>query len=176
MLDLLKKIGVPATVAAVIATLVTVVPLLFTVDERYAKREEFKQWALHIQEENDNLKRELAQAVGFQQAMVELIRAGKLPTNFSFSEDQDARVVQVNLIESIKEAIAQRRAKEQEQAIKEIASKVVKAPESPASAAPAPEKVLEKAPIVIEKPRNWKELNEGLMRQEQRLILPIEKK
>jgi hypothetical protein len=39
MLELLKKFGLPASVAALVALLVTVIPLVFKFDNRYAKED-----------------------------------------------------------------------------------------------------------------------------------------
>ena len=52
-LESAKKIGMPATVAAVVSVLVTVTPFMFKIDERYAK-------ATELQESIDRNKEDLA--------------------------------------------------------------------------------------------------------------------
>lgn len=160
MLDLLKKIGVPATVAAVIASLVTTVPLLFKVDERYAKASDVTVVVAKLEKDNTDLRHELAQTIGFQQAMVALIQQGKLPANahptsYEYNETGGFMRVQFRGIYPSKEAAS-----------------AASAPASAASAV-APKPVIlrmEKSGKELEKPMNWKELSDGLMRQQQRLI------
>jgi len=158
MLDLLKKIGVPATVAAVIATLVTVVPFLFKIDERYAKEEDLKAQVAKLEAANNDLRKELAQLVGFQQAMVSLIQQGKTAKPVSYELDEVGGFMRVQL-----------KIEEKPKDVKEPA------PAASAASAPAP------APAVtqlrrnselekLEKPRSWKELSDGLARQQMRLI------
>jgi len=70
MLDLLKKIGIPATVAAVIASLVTMVPLLFKLDERYAKEEDLTAQTARTEKVINELTVEISRLAGTQQVMV----------------------------------------------------------------------------------------------------------
>jgi len=150
MLDLLKKIGLPATLAAVIASLVVAVPLAFNLDERYAKRADFKEVITKLEADNSNLRHELAQAVGFQQAMLALLQAGKVPTPTAFDATTAPRLLYaVDTIEAMK----------------------VKPPEKAASAPDPSASAPTKGKKVLEKPQNWKELSEGLVRQQQRLML-----
>lgn len=53
LIESAKKIGMPATVAAIVSVLVTVTPFLFKIDERYAKASE-------LQESIDQNKEDLA--------------------------------------------------------------------------------------------------------------------
>lgn len=73
MIELLKKLGLPNIVVAVIAALVTVTPFLFSIDERYAKSAEVEKELVELRRQNSELARELAQNTGFQQAIVALM-------------------------------------------------------------------------------------------------------
>jgi len=158
MLDLLKRIGVPATVAAVIATLVTVVPFLFKIDERYAKEEDLKAQVAKLEAANNDLRKELAQLVGFQQAMVSLIQQGKTAKPVSYELDEAGGFMRVQL--KIEE-------KPKVQVLPQAAS-------APASAASAPTVIIQPRRTreleKLEKPQSWKELSDGLARQQMRLI------
>lgn len=149
MNDFLAKFGLPAVLSAIVSAAIVAVPLLFKVDERYAKDSDLKAAVLKLEASNIDLRHELAQSVGFQQAMVALIQAGKIkPTSF------DAEQFLGGLIQ-----VADR--------------DVVVKPQAAASAASAPIKpMLVAPPRKQEKPINWKELSEGLVRQQQRLIQP----
>lgn len=70
MLELLKKIGIPASVAAVIATVVTLLPFIFKIDERYAKAEELKSEVVKIDERLNALTVEVGRLAGIQQVLV----------------------------------------------------------------------------------------------------------
>jgi hypothetical protein len=75
MLELLKKIGIPATVAAVIATLVTTVPLLFKIDERYAKDEDLVAQTSRTEKAINELTVEISKLSGTQETIVTLMAA-----------------------------------------------------------------------------------------------------
>jgi hypothetical protein len=75
MIELLKKIGIPATVAAVIASLVTMVPLLFKIDERYAKEEDLVAQTARTEKVINELTVEISRLAGTQQVMVTLMAA-----------------------------------------------------------------------------------------------------
>lgn len=119
MIEILKKIGLPATVAAAVAALVVTVPLLFKIDERYAKDEDVQKYIKKLEKKIEKQNNELAQLAGFQQAMVMLIQQGRVPT----------------------------------------------APPAPGLAR-GPASV---DPVVVEKPKNWSEINEALSKQQSRL-------
>jgi hypothetical protein len=70
MLELLKKIGVPATVSAVIAALVTIMPFLFKLDERYAKASELEQAITKVDKQMQALTVEVGRLAGIQQVLV----------------------------------------------------------------------------------------------------------
>lgn len=73
MMEILKKIGIPATVAAIISVLVTVTPFLFKIDDRYAKAHQLQ---LAI-EKNDAKTRiltaEIAKLAGVTEVLVAVI-------------------------------------------------------------------------------------------------------
>lgn len=79
MLELLKKIGIPATVAAVIASLVTMVPLLFKLDERYAKEEDLVAQTARTEKVINELTVEISRLAGTQQVMVTLMAVQPRP-------------------------------------------------------------------------------------------------
>jgi FtsZ-binding cell division protein ZapB len=79
MQDLLQKIGIPTAIATSISLLIVVVPLLFKIDERYAKQQSLEQEVSRLEKENNDLRRELALLSGFQQAMTTFIREGRIP-------------------------------------------------------------------------------------------------
>ena len=70
MLDLLKKIGLPASVAAVIATLVTLLPFIFKIDERYAKSNELTEAVEKMDQRLNALTVEVGRLAGIQQVLV----------------------------------------------------------------------------------------------------------
>ena len=75
MLELLKKIGIPATVAAVIASLVTLLPILFKIDERYAKAEDLQQQIKKVEDDMNQLSIEVGKLAGTQQVLVSIMSA-----------------------------------------------------------------------------------------------------
>jgi len=79
MIELLKRIGIPATVAAVIASLVTMVPLLFKIDERYAKEEDLVAQTARTEKVINELTVEISRLAGTQQVMVTLMAAQNRP-------------------------------------------------------------------------------------------------
>jgi hypothetical protein len=149
MLEILKKIGLPATVSAVIAALVTITPFLFQIDERYAKAGDVENQLHELRKQNEALLRELAQVVGFQAAMVQFVQEGRFPRSTPAPAPRPA----VPLHPPI------------------AAQPPAPAP-APVSPPPTTPSVVEKE-ISIEAPRNWKELNDGLIRQQQRIAIPV---
>jgi hypothetical protein len=75
MLELLKKIGVPATVAAVIATLVTITPFIFKIDERYAKQDDLEAQAARNEKIINELTVEIGKLSGTQEVLVTMMAA-----------------------------------------------------------------------------------------------------
>ena len=79
MNDVLAKIGIPTAIGIAISLVVVVTPMLFKIDERYAKQEALEAEVQKLEKQNAELRAELAQATGFQQAMVAFIQQGRLP-------------------------------------------------------------------------------------------------
>jgi hypothetical protein len=79
MVELLKKIGIPATIAAVIATLVTMIPLMFKLDERYAKEEDLAAQTVRTEKAINELTVEISRLAGTQQVMVTLMAGQNRP-------------------------------------------------------------------------------------------------
>lgn len=75
MLELLKKIGLPATVAAIIASLVTLLPVLLKIDERYAKAEELALQIKKVEDDMNLLSIEIGKLAGTQQVLVSIMSA-----------------------------------------------------------------------------------------------------
>lgn len=73
MFELLKKLGIPAAVAAVVALLVTIVPLIFKFDSRYAKEDDVNGHLAELTRQVNDLTVEVGQMVGTQQVLVTLI-------------------------------------------------------------------------------------------------------
>lgn len=73
MYEILKKIGIPATVAAVIASLVVTVPFLFQLDERYAKSDEVKTEIEKTGKAINEIAVELGKVSGTQATIVQLM-------------------------------------------------------------------------------------------------------
>lgn len=73
MIDTLKKIGLPATVSAIIAALITILPFIFKIDERYAKEEDVKAQAEQTEKAINNLALEIGRLAGSQEVMITLM-------------------------------------------------------------------------------------------------------
>lgn len=71
--ETLKKVGFPATVAAVIATAVTLVPFLFKVDERYAKSSQVEAIVSENEERLAILTAEVGKLTGVTEVLVAVI-------------------------------------------------------------------------------------------------------
>lgn len=72
---LLKNVGIPAIISAVIAALVTVIPFLFKIDERYAKDDEVKEQTVRTQKALTDLNAEIAKLAGTQEVIVTIVAA-----------------------------------------------------------------------------------------------------
>lgn len=75
MLDLLKKIGLPATIAAIIASLITLLPIVFKIDERYAKADELAEQIKKVEDDMNSLSIEIGKLAGTQQVLVSILSA-----------------------------------------------------------------------------------------------------
>lgn len=157
MLELLKKIGIPATVAAVIASLVTIVPFLFKIDERYAKDSDLDAVTAKFEKKIEKQNREIAQLAGYQQAMIMFLQQGRSPSSTAALSPP---VEPVAATPAPMPAPAPVAAAPHPKLTAPAELFVVKPAADAASKPPRP----------IEKPTNWRELNDGLMRQQSRLI------
>lgn len=75
MLELLKKIGIPASVAAMVALLVTVIPLVFKFDARYAKDDDLNELNVQVSKQISDLTVEVGQLAGTTQVLVTILAA-----------------------------------------------------------------------------------------------------
>lgn len=132
MFETLKKIGVPTAFATVIVLLVMVVPFLFKIDERYAKQITLETEISRLENQNTDLVRELAQAAGFQQAMIAILK--------------------------------------QQSAAPALSAPLRATPLTRPTPVPAVVIDIPAPPPPLEQPKNWKDLSDGLLRQQQRLI------
>lgn len=82
MFETLKKLGIPATVAAIVASLITIIPLIFKFDNRYAKEDDVNTHISDMTRRMDDLTVEFGKIVGTQQVIVTLMSAqNKLAAN-----------------------------------------------------------------------------------------------
>ena len=153
MQDILSKIGIPTAIGTAISLVVVVTPMLFKIDERYAKQEALEAEVQKLEKQNAELRAELAQAAGFQQAMVAFIQQGRLPR--PAEPAQPAATAAPAPIEVPPARV--------------FAPAPQPAPAIPRIEASGPIEVPASNAGVVEAPRNWKELNEGLTRQQRRL-------
>lgn len=72
MLELLKKLGLPSAVAAVVAALVTITPFIFKIDERYAKATELEEEIQKLEVKNNALSAEVAKLAGVTEVLVSI--------------------------------------------------------------------------------------------------------
>ena len=72
MLELLKKLGLPSAVAAVVAALITIIPFIFKIDERYAKATELQQEIQKLEVKNNALSAEVAKLAGITEVLVSI--------------------------------------------------------------------------------------------------------
>jgi hypothetical protein len=75
MVEFLKKIGFPATVAAIVGALVTIIPIFFKLDERYAKEEKLTQEIAQVNKQINDLSIEVGKLAGSTQVLVSVMSA-----------------------------------------------------------------------------------------------------
>jgi len=73
--DLLKKLGVPSAVAALVALLVTVIPMILKADSRYTKEEDFNKSIKELTEKVNALTSETGRIAGTTQVLVAVLAA-----------------------------------------------------------------------------------------------------
>src|ERR1035437_6065218 len=74
-LAFLKKIGLPGIIAGMVSALVTMVPILFQIDERYAKADDIEPKMVVISKQLTDLTTEVGRLAGTQQVMVAIMSA-----------------------------------------------------------------------------------------------------
>ena len=72
-----KKVGMPSLIAAMVAGVVTLVPYLFRLDERYAKAEATDAKLVVISNQLSELTTEVGKLAGTQQVMVSIMSAAQ---------------------------------------------------------------------------------------------------
>lgn len=93
MLEFLKKIGLPATVAAVIASVVTVAPFLFKIDERYAKESVVKAQEERTIKALNEMTIEIGKLAGSQEATLAIL------SNMTRAQREQQRTVLMKSVE-----------------------------------------------------------------------------
>lgn len=73
ILESFKKIGMPATVAAIVSVVVTVTPFLFKIDERYAKASELEASIERNKEDLAKLTAEVGKVAGSVEVLSEIV-------------------------------------------------------------------------------------------------------
>ena len=73
MLEFLKKIGLPGIIAAIISAVVTMIPFLFQLDERYAKADEIDQRIAVLTKQTTDLTIEVGRLAGTTQVLVSIM-------------------------------------------------------------------------------------------------------
>jgi hypothetical protein len=75
VLAFFKQIGLPGIVAAIISAMITMIPFLFKLDERYAKADDTDAKLTMISKQVNDLSVELGRLAGTQQVMVAIMSA-----------------------------------------------------------------------------------------------------
>lgn len=75
MRELLKKLGLPAGVSALVGALVAIIPFVFKIDERYAKAEELNSKLVIVSKQINDLTVEVGKLAGMQQVIVAVMSA-----------------------------------------------------------------------------------------------------
>ena len=75
VLAFFKKIGLPGIIAAIISAVITMIPFLFKLDERYAKADDTDVKLVAISKQITDLTIEVGRLAGTQQVMVAIMSA-----------------------------------------------------------------------------------------------------
>lgn len=86
MLEFLKKIGLPGIIAAIISAVVTMIPFLFQLDERYAKADEIDQRIAVLTKQTTDLTIEVGRLAGTTQVLVSVMSKSERTDKASFVE------------------------------------------------------------------------------------------
>jgi hypothetical protein len=79
MIELLKKLGLPAGVAAIVGGLVAIMPFIFKLDERYAKASELQAEVTRLNTQVQALTVEVGKMAGIQGVLVALVSPARQP-------------------------------------------------------------------------------------------------
>lgn len=75
VLAFLKKIGLPGIIAAIVSAVVTMIPFLFQLDERYAKADVLDERLTIVAKQINELTTEVGKLAGTQQVLVSIMSA-----------------------------------------------------------------------------------------------------
>jgi hypothetical protein len=75
MVEFLKKLGVPAMIAAMLGALLTIIPIMFKLDERYAKEQQLTQEVVRLEGQINDLSIEVGKLAGSTQVLVSVMSA-----------------------------------------------------------------------------------------------------
>lgn len=73
ILAFLKKIGLPGIIAAIVSAVVTMIPFLFQIDERYAKADDLEKQISTVTKQINDLTIEVGRLAGTQQVLVSIM-------------------------------------------------------------------------------------------------------
>lgn len=73
MLEFLKKIGLPGIIAALVSAIVTMIPILFQLDDRYAKAEDIDRRLETVSKQVQDLSIEMGKLAGTQEVLVSVL-------------------------------------------------------------------------------------------------------
>lgn len=81
ILAFLKKAGVPGIIAAIVSAVVTMIPFLFQIDERYAKADDLEKQISVVTKQINDLTIEVGRLAGTQQVLVSImsVRQSAIP-------------------------------------------------------------------------------------------------
>ena len=75
MTEFLKKMGVPAIIAAILGALMTIVPIMFKLGERYAKEQQLTEEVVRLEGQINDLSIEVGKLAGSTQVLVTVMSA-----------------------------------------------------------------------------------------------------
>ena len=81
ILAFFKKIGLPGVIAAIVSAVVTMIPFLFQIDERYAKADDLEKQITTVTKQINDLTIEVGRLAGTQQVLVSImsVRQAAIP-------------------------------------------------------------------------------------------------
>ena len=91
MVEFLKKLGVPALIAGIVGAMVTIVPILFKVDERYAKEQQLTTEVVRLESQINDLSIEVGKLAGSTQVLVAVMSRKALVEELDRKEIEKAQ-------------------------------------------------------------------------------------